>query len=169
MERAEPRDRWIVGSTPMRSAAFVMLLFGLQGAAYHSLIVLPAPFDTAASNLAFALTTVAASVGVLRAQTWGRTLGVLTMSLSLLWSVLAGVPSMAGLAAQPDALVGPALVWGLHAGALLFVLHQLVGRWPEVPPRPAPHDRTRTIALLGLALGGAVALAWLTQLAQTTG
>ena len=162
MDRSSSRSSWVLVSTPMRVAAFLVGLQGFSWLAYHASIPLPSPFDSAMVLVAAGIVALAGSVGILRGATWGRILGIATTAVSLSWLIVEVAGALGRRSDATGSLSAPVVVWGLYLAVYAFTLDQLVRRWPQRSAAPlAAGDLGHTVVMLAIVLGAGLGIAWL--------
>ena len=160
MERSlESGKRWVLVPRPMRVAAVLLGLWGTQTLVYgyfYGITLLPAPLDRPVASLVVGIAAIAAAIGILRAEAWARTVGLIVMAvwaLELLVAIARSVMLPLDLASNMPAVAS----WALGLILFGFVGRELVSRWPEARPQDRPGSR-RTLVLLSITLVPLVAV-----------
>lgn len=154
MERSlGPGRGWVLVPRPMRVAAILLGLWGVQTLMYgywYGYTLLPSPLDVPAVSLVAGIAAIASAIGILRAGVWARALGLVVMAvwlLELLAAIARSVAPPVDLASNVPAVAFLALGLTLFG----FVGYELVARWPASRPRD-PSASRRLLALLAIVL-----------------
>jgi len=149
----ESGRHWVLVPRPMRVAAILLGLWGMQTLVYgysYGITLLPAPLDRPVVSLVVGIAAIAAAIGILRAEAWARALGLIVMAvwaLELLVAIARAVMPPFDLASNWPAVVS----WALGLILFGFVGRELVSRWPEARPQDRPGSRP-TLVLLAVVL-----------------